>query len=687
MSKRLTYQSLGVVVISSLFMLAYVIKPLFVERIALGIEDEKYALRTTLGLSPEPLDEVVLVEIDEPSINQYGRWPWDRGQFSELLAKMDQASVVVLDIVFSEISDKANDNKLTEQIEAQGNVILGFFMRQFASEHQSDVLMDTVEDCSYADVEVMASIIGVREYPYIESNIIEFSEAALTCAVFSTEPDSDGIYRHYPLGYLFKHSLYPPLAIQAIRYSKNTEAKIELDSAGFSQFEFYGNDINGRNYLRLNYYDTIRSVSAADLLSNNSKIDFKDKIVILGLTDLGIYDMRPTPLDPVTPGVYLHYTAANNLLMNNGLLEDVWIDVVMFCLLIIIAVVISRSTNMTGKLALYLSILIGLWLASNVLFMAFDIWIRESYGYFLFFFLVVYLESENFLYTVKYASKMKGAFSSYVSPALVKRITEDPSLLKLGGIEKEITVIFADLRGFTKLSEGLEPTQLVSLLNEIFEPLTNAVIEHEGMLDKYMGDALMAIFNAPLDIDCHQESAFLAVLDMQKNISYLNKTRIENNLAPVKLGIGVNTGVAVVGNMGSSIRFSYTALGDAVNVASRIEMLTKFYGCEFLLGGEVFDALCNESKKSLRLIDHIKVLGRNQLTRLYTENVNLSQVQLNQYELAFSEYVNGDFKQASEIWLSMKDQDPCAVTMAARCQVLIDNPPEDWQGCYGFDHK
>jgi adenylate cyclase len=280
MSKRLTYQSLGVVVISSLFMLAYVIKPLFVERIALGIEDEKYALRTTLGLSPEPLDEVVLVEIDEPSINQYGRWPWDRGQFSELLAKMDQASVVVLDIVFSEISDKANDNKLTEQIEAQGNVILGFFMRQFASEHQSDVLMDTVEDCSYADVEVMASIIGVREYPYIESNIIEFSEAALTCAVFSTEPDSDGIYRHYPLGYLFKHSLYPPLAIQAIRYSKNTEAKIELDSAGFSQFEFYGNDINGRNYLRLNYYDTIRSVSAADLLSNNSKIDFKDKIVI-----------------------------------------------------------------------------------------------------------------------------------------------------------------------------------------------------------------------------------------------------------------------------------------------------------------------------------------------------------------------------------------------------------------------
>lgn len=397
--------------------------------------------------------------------------------------------------------------------------------------------------------------------------------------------------------------------------------------------------------------------------------------------------MRPTPIDPVTPGLYLHYTAANNLLMNQVIQRLPAIDITFLFLTAFICLLCAFVTKIHYKLIAYTVSLLCLWLASNVLFIVYDIWLRESYSYFLFFLCLFFLEFENLLFTTRYATKMKDAFSSYVSPALVKRITDDPSHLRLGGIQKTVTVIFADLRCFTKISEGLEPQQLVSLLNDIFEPLTNAIIENDGMLDKYMGDALMAIFNAPLDIDNHQVSAFTALRAMEAAMKGLNDRRLQQGLQSVHLGIGINTGEAVVGNMGSSIRFSYTALGDAVNVASRLEGLTKSYYCQFLISGNVYLHLSTKQKASLRFVDSIKVLGREQSTDIYTDIKDFGIDNQRRYRQAFSLYQAGNFSAAMEVWKNLAEIDPVSDLMMQRCHDFILNSPSDWQGQYCFDHK
>lgn len=691
MSKRLFIRLSGIIFLTSLVLLTYHYQPTFVERLAFSIEDEKYAFRALLGQSPRPHPDIIVVEIDEESINQHGRWPWSRTLFSQLLAHLNESSVVALDIVFSETSTLADDKNIAQQMAAQENIIAGFFMRQYSSQKNNQEILNSIEDCAYLDVVINHNDshkkIGIREYPYAEPNIIDISEAAISCAVFNTEPDSDGIFRRYPFGYLFNGYLFPTLAMQALTYSQQENASIQLDTGGISEISFLGSSFKNSNYLQLNYFDDINRISAADILSGKTTYNFKDKIVLIGLTELGVYDMRPTPMDPVTPGLYLHYTAANNVLMNQGIQRFPILDFSALLLIAYLCLVIASVARMHFKLIGYMSLFLCLWASSNSLFIVYDIWLRESYSYFLFFLCLFFLESENLLFTTRYAAKMKGAFSSYVSPALVKRITDDPSHLRLGGDQKVVTVIFADLRSFTKISEGLEPQQLVSLLNDVFEPLTNAIIENDGMLDKYMGDALMAIFNAPLDIENHQRSAFCALIAMRKAIEKLNTERKQINLPEVQLGIGINTGEAVVGNMGSSIRFSYTALGDAVNVASRLEGLTKSYHCQYLISGDVYRQLSKEQKSCLRFVDRIKVLGRDQSTDLYSDINTFTEANQQLYLKAFDLYQTGDFSEAAITWKLLSEQDAISNLMAIRCQKFIQQKPDNWQGVFCFDHK
>ena len=666
----------------------------FSQPLSLAIEDSKFTLREIL-FEPRPLPEdVAIIEIDESSINQYGRWPWSRERMADLLAKLAEADQVVLDIVFSESSEPQSDLTLSRQMAEQGNIILGFFLRQQASQtFQPDELWQ-LSDCAYFDISVAAEVgnqaIPLQEFDHAEINLAIFQQAAKSCAVFSTMPDADGLFRKYPLGYLYQDQLYPPLAIQGLRISKQQEANIILGSHGIDEFNFLNQSISKQNYLPLNFYNNVKSFSAADILNATPGdailAQLKNKILFIGLTELGIYDMRPTPVDPVTPGVYLHYTAAANFIDGSVLHDSDMADTALLVLVLILCLLIASLQHQALRLFLYAALFVLILSIALGSFVFLHLWLHEAHSYLLILLLMVFLEAQNFLYTSREAAKIRGAFSSYVSPALVRRISEDPSHLQLGGSEKQITVLFADLRGFTTLSEGLTPTELVSLLNEIFEPMTNAVIAHEGMLDKYMGDAMMAIFNAPLDIKYHPRQAFYALRDMQASLKDLNNERLNKGQQEIHLGIGLNTGMAVVGNMGSSIRFSYTALGDAVNLASRLESLTKSYGCDFLLSDESYQLLSEQQQQSLHCIDRVAVSGRNQATKIYTCSEHLNQQQKETFALALKEYLAGNFNQAREIWSSLAELDACAATMAQRC-LLLAQQSESWPGFYRFDHK
>lgn len=687
----LPYRLVCLIVIALLAALLYQLQPPLLERVAAGFDDIKTVVRHRLGMSPQPHPDVVVVTIDEPSINEFGRWPWDRKVMAELFESLSDSSLVVMDIVFSEPSNEESDQVMIDQIGENGNVILGYFLRNEATEHHDDEALDYLEECSYFDYELLTDEVKIREFPFSELNISPVANVALTCGVFTTEPDPDGLYRHYPVAYIHEGFLLPPIGIQAVRQHLNREAQLVLDDDGVHSFKLGDASLNNQNFIRVNFTDHVVHWSAKDVITGKIPSEqIKDKVVIVGVTEVGVFDMRPTPIDAVTPGVFLHYMAASNLL--NGTLLNEWpeLDVAGIFIGLLTIFLLSFVGNPNIRIPLYI-LMIGLVAAISWLFYFLgNMWLREFYVISPMVGLAVGIELFSAIKADRQNRQIKDAFSSYVSSELVSEILKDPDNLQLGGDEKEISVLFSDLRNFTSMSEKLSPVELVSLLNQIFDPMTEAILKEKGMLDKYIGDAIMAIFNAPVSLDDHAERAVQSALAMVEVKEQKNKALLEQGLPPIEIGIGVNTGPAVVGNMGSQLRFSYTAIGDAVNLASRLEGMNKPYGTRILISENSKDQLTQPYQGYLlRMIDRIRVAGKTEPVTIYEVMLDTEQNQslAGQFEQALDLYFSMNFEQAkSEFSQLVSDyQDKASEYFIARCQQCIDEPPEsDWDGVTSF---
>ena len=687
----LPYRLVCLIVIALLAALLYQLQPPLLERVAAGFDDIKTVVRHRLGMSPQPHPDVVVVTIDEPSINEFGRWPWDRKIMAELFESLSDSSLVVMDIVFSEPSNEESDQVMIDQIGENGNVILGYFLRNEATEHHDDEALDYLEECSYFDYELLTEEVKIREFPFSELNISPVANVALTCGVFTTEPDPDGLYRHYPVAYIHEGFLLPPIGIQAVRQHLNREAQLVLDDDGVHSFKLGDATLNNQNFIRVNFTDHVVHWSAKDVITGKiTPEQIKDKVVIVGVTEVGVFDMRPTPIDAVTPGVFLHYMAASNLL--NGTLLNEWpeLDVAGIFIGLLTIFLLSFVGNPNLRIPLYI-LMIGLVATISWLFYFLgNMWLREFYVISPMVGLAVAIELFSAIKADRQNRQIKDAFSSYVSSELVSEILKDPDNLQLGGDEKEISVLFSDLRNFTSMSEKLSPVELVSLLNQIFDPMTEAILKEKGMLDKYIGDAIMAIFNAPVSLDDHAERAVQSALAMVEVKEQKNKALLEQGLPPIEIGIGVNTGPAVVGNMGSQLRFSYTAIGDAVNLASRLEGMNKPYGTRILISENSKDQLTQPYQGYLlRMIDRIRVAGKTEPVTIYEVMLDTEQNQslAGQFEQALDLYFSMNFEQAkSEFSQLVSDyQDKASEYFIARCQQCIDEPPEpDWDGVTSF---
>ena len=687
----LPYRLVCLIVIALLASLLYQLQPPLLERVAAGFDDIKTVVRHRLGMSPQPHPDVVVVTIDEPSINEFGRWPWNRKVMAELFEALSDSSLVVMDIVFSEPSNEESDQVMIDQISDNGNVILGYFLRNEATEHHDDEALDYLEECSYFDYELLTDEVKIREFPFSELNISSVANAALTCGVFTTEPDPDGLYRHYPVAYIHEGFLLPPIGIQAVRQHLNREAQLVLDDGGVNSFQLGEATLNNQNFIRVNFTDHVVHWSAKDVITGKIPPEqIKGKVVIVGVTEVGVFDMRPTPIDAVTPGVFLHYMATSNLLSGTLLNEWPELDVAGIFIGLLTIFLLSFVGNPNIRIPLYI-VMIGLVAAISWLFYFLgNIWLREFYVISPMVGLAVGIELFSAIKADRQNRQIKDAFSSYVSSELVSEILKDPDNLQLGGDEKEISVLFSDLRNFTSMSEKLSPVELVSLLNQIFDPMTEAILKEKGMLDKYIGDAIMAIFNAPVSLDDHAERAVQSALAMVEVKDQKNKALLEQGLPPIEIGIGVNTGPAVVGNMGSQLRFSYTAIGDAVNLASRLEGMNKPYGTRVLISENSKGQLTEPYQGYLlRMIDRIRVAGKTEPVTIYEvmldtkQNASLA----NQFEQALNLYFSMNFEQAKSQFsqLFSNYQDKASEYFVTRCQQCIDEPPEsDWGGVTSF---
>ena len=674
-----------------IFFINYQSLPL-IHNVDLKMKDVRLLMRGPI----KPPSSVIVVAIDNKSVKEIGRWPWSRELIGDLIKGMADYGVKVtaLDVVFSETQNPASDAALAESIVLSGNVIAGHFFRNEMHPIDPETLAQ-VQSSKIQQLQIDPGVTSVPliEYANMDANIATIGQGALAYGFFNVISDSDGLFRKLPLIMLYEGDVYPSMVLQALKYYTQETAQIGVGKSGVRAIGLgkYSIPSNQEGELSVNYYGpggSIKTYSAADIMKKRLPPGaLQGKLAFVGFTEMGIYDVRPTPFDSILPGVEIHATAAANTLENRFILHNsstiLAEKTLLFSLPLLLALLLGLApTASVGFLAT--SGLSTLYLAANyLLFSRYLIDLSLLSPLMALGLTTIGSEIYRSLVVDRKGRYMKKAFSNYVSADLVAQIMKNPDSLKLGGEKREISILFSDIRGFTSLSEKLSPEDLVQVLNEYLNPMTLIVLEEKGTLDKYIGDAVMAIYNAPLDVAGHADHACRSALKMMAKLDELNRSFIERGIQAIDIGIGVNTGDAVVGNMGAAMRFDYTAIGDNVNLASRLEGLNKMYGTHIIVS--LSTKLLAGSDLPFREIDLVAVKGKVQPVPIYELMVVDDTYLRNVFGDALSLYWNREFTAALRIFdeLYAQKQDYVSSLYALRCQDFIAAPPpEEWDGVF-----
>ncbi len=664
----------------------------FIKNVDLKIKDVRLLLRGPV----KPPSSVVIVAIDNKSVKEIGRWPWSREIIGDLIKGIAEygVKVVALDVVFSETQNTGSDTALAESIALSGNVIEGHFFRNEMHPIDPEVLAQ-IQSSKIQQLQIDSGVSSVPliEYANLDANIATIGQGALAYGFFNIISDSDGLFRRLPLLMLYKGDIYPSMVLQALKHYTQESAQVSIGSSGVRTIRLGTHTISSsqEGELSVNYYGpggTIKTYSAVDIIKKRLPQDeLRGKLAFAGFTEMGIYDVRPTPFDSILPGVEIHATAAANILEQRFIIHNsstiLAERVLLFVLPLVLALLLGLAPNATiGFLAG--SGLGALYLATNyLLFSRYLLDLSLLTPLMALGLTTVGSEIYRSLVVDRKGRYMKKAFSNYVSADLVAQIMKNPDSLKLGGEKREISILFSDIRGFTSLSEQLSPEALVQVLNEYLNPMTQIVLEEKGTLDKYIGDAIMAIYNAPLDVDGHADHACRSALKMMVKLAELNRSFIERSIHTIDIGIGINTGDAVVGNMGAAMRFDYTAIGDNVNLASRLEGLNKMYGTHIIVSESV--KLQSGSDLLFREIDLVAVKGKQQPVPIYELMADDDGVLRCTFGDALRLYRLRDFTAALRMFddLSTRKQDHVSSLYVGRCrEFILVPPPVEWNGIF-----
>jgi adenylate cyclase len=555
---------------------------------------------------PYNFDQPVrIVEIDDESIRRIGRWPWPRQTMASIVDALTKAKVAAVgfDVLFSEKdeSDSSGDLAFAQAI-ADRPVVLGTYFT--ATSNAAKIRIPAKASFSF---------LGEPPGPFLNrfSGVLlplpELTESAAGLGFMNWLPDADRVVRRVPLLLDVNGQVEPSLALETLRVAqgasgylvKSTNAYGKASaSGGFGVAAIKVGDIviptQPASDLRVWFAkdDLRRSIPAWKVLTPGADLsDLAGKIVLVGASAALLSDIVATPLNPSTPGVEAHAQLIEQILDGVTLLRPDWApgaELVTGALLSLGLVAIAPLipilwTALAGFAATSVMIYVS-WIAFTRHGVLLDPVVPSvSSGF-------VFLAAVGQLYGQKrqQVHEIRSAFGRFVSPAVVARLAEHPENLQLGGRQRDLTLLFCDIRSFTTLSEGLSAVELTKFLNEYLTPMTNVVLKENGTIDKYMGDAIMAFWNAPLDDPEHGVHAVRAALEMRGTLAHLNnqwRQRAEQageEFRPVKFGIGLNTGECCVGNLGSTLRFDYSAIGDEVNVASRLEGSSKFFGVDIV---------------------------------------------------------------------------------------------------------
>jgi adenylate cyclase len=589
-----------------------------------------------------PARPVVIVDIDEDSLKAHGQWPWSRDVVADLVERIGQsgATAIAFDIIFAE-PDRMSPAEIAKHLL---NLEDGVRQRLQSLPSNDQLLAEAMGTtrvvlgqsgyggASAGDAGAANSVVTLGgdprpflvSLPGLLSNLPELEAAAAGRGLVTVQPEIDGVVRRVPAIMSIAGETKPALSIELLRIAMDEQSIVVRSDAAGVRSVMLGSvtiptDRNGQLWVHFSGHDPNRFVSATDVLEGrlpDGALD--DTLVLIGTSAIGLFDIKATPLDPNTPGVEIHAQLLENIL-NDGLLHRpnyaLGSEVAMALAICLAMVALEPMLGARLVFALGLAIAVVLSVGSWQLYDRRSVLLDPVFpllasgSVYLLLVFVNYVREEN------QRAAIRAAFGQYISRDLIDQLTSNPDRLVLGGEAREITLLFCDVRKFTTISEQYkdDPQGLTSLMNRFLTPLTRAIMDERGTIDKYMGDAIMAFWNAPIDLDDHASHACDAALEMLIQVERLNgdlereAEAAGRSFMALRIGIGLNTGTCLVGNLGSDLRFDYSALGDAVNLASRIEGLTKTYGVSVLVGERT---VALAPRHAFIEADLIKVVGK-----------------------------------------------------------------------------
>lgn len=676
---------------------------------------------------------VMIVDLDERSLRALGRWPWPRKLMSEFLDRAVEqgAKVVALDMTFSEIDQLPGaDKRLGDAVQrSQGKVILGYFMHfpqtglgraienNGGADPELPVRFKTLQPSAInvADISGQNRASRLRLSPVVDlvTPIPEVARGTSHLGYFNSWPDKDNTSRTtlpvYPVRAAkeSRHNYFPSLGLAAAAQYLNATPQIIFDDSEPFRLLLIDNrgdkireipiDTDAR--LAFNYYGSLRSftyVSAVDVIRGVlPRGTLRDKLLLVGSSSAGVFDLVKIPHEIFrgyqTPGVELHATLAANILDGKFLRNSWWIYFMLLLLppMVLIAV-LARSGPVLGLAAaaglIVAEILFSYWMLVN---RGTIIWVATPTLALAF----VYVGMTFMQYRAEEVRRrfIKRAFEHYLSPTVIQQIVENPEQLQLKGERRRLTILFSDIRDFTSISEQLTPTALHDLLTAYLTPMTEIIINNNGTLDKYIGDAIMAFYGAPVHMHDHVQRCCVSALEMQRALHQLLRLP---GMPPLQIGIGINTGEVSVGNMGSTRLFDYTVLGDAVNLASRLEGVNKLYGTGIIVSESTY--LDAKDAFIFRELDRIQVKGKQNVVTVY-ELVNEPQRATTDDLKLIADFHSGLGYYREQRWqeaidcfercLRINPQDSPSLLFIDRCARYRLVAPVAWDGIFRLDAK
>ncbi len=691
----------------------------------------------TLPADPVPHRDVVIVDIDEASLAEVGHFPWPRSVLAQLIDRLVEAGVVVVgfDIVFAEAEENPirqvlreatpllgdNAARLGELLapvdeeldgdllfarsisaarEAGIDIVLGYALTQ--EQNRAGVTGDPLELLDAPD----PGALGLEQMTGHTANITVLQQAAERAGFFVSTPDADGVNRSYPMILAYDDAIYPSLALESARRFLFVEeiALLSTPIGGVETLEAVSLDgellpTDGLGRVMIPYRGPARTfdyVSAADVLRGDAGEALAGRIALIGTSAVGLVDIRSTPVSSVYPGVEVHASVLAGIIDGQFPFKPPWADGVDIVLTFGLGLLLSLVLPFSGVLLYVLASAVA---AGIAVWVNLWLWIDQAFVTSLIgpLLAVVAVTSFNLVYgffTETLAKRqLKSMFGQYVPPELVEEMSRNPEGITDDGERRELTVLFCDIRGFTTISEQLTASQLKDLLNRFFTPMTEIIFDHRGTIDKYVGDMIMAFWGAPLADPDHARNAIDTALMMLARTEELKPELARLGYPEVNIGIGLNTGPMNVGNMGSQFRRSYTVLGDSVNLGSRLEGLTKFYGVQLIVGEQTH---AGQDAFLFRQLDRVQVKGKKEPTRIYTPICRLDEAtsevraELALYEQARRAYIEKRWDDAEQGFRELRVEEDNVlydIYLERLAHLRVEPPDDDWDGTFVHTSK